>query len=506
MRISSYLAVLIFALVSSPETGFADGKVFAQPDVLAKVEIPNQQALIYHGDGVECLVIETSFLGEGTSFGWVVPLPSEPKVQPVSESFFPESQQACQPRLLHYVHHYYLGILFVCGLAFLAWRSLKDEVVWIMDLPLCLLLAVGIGLLGKSVILGMLVLAFTLGTRLIIRSTTSFTVVVLIGMLLAVWVTAALNLERFGLVQTLGSDSDSANTPRAEVAVLSVQHAGVFDSTTIRGANPRAILSWLESNGFAATKSMESVVRDYVEQGWVFVASKVRRENAASAITSLHPLAFTFATTKTVYPLRLTGVDNGDCTVDLYVFGSQRARASHFHSIRCDRVANNMPDEPGKSWESWLLLRSPEVLNCISNATVGTKLSAVLTPQQMKVDAEISWQRFSTKAATVYSHAGAAIVALNVAVPLAVLCWLLIGTSRGSWGVDEKFIARWRQWAILGALVVGLGIFWLLPKVDIITTPPTTGISPSATHIDYVTAVRNNLLPDNCRPLAWRSA
>lgn len=479
----SCLAGVIFLLISSAETGFADGKVFAPPEVLAKVEIPNQQALIYHSDGVECLVIETAFLGEGTNFGWVVPLPSEPKVQPVSESFFPALQQAFQPRLLHYVHHYYLGILFVCGLAFLAWRSLKDEVAWVLDLPLCLLLAVGVGVLGKSMFLSVLVFAFTLGTRLLIRSTTSFTVVVLVGMLLAVWVTAALNLKLFGLVQTLGSDSDFANTPRAEVTVLSVQHAGGFDATTIRGTNPRAILDWLENNGFAAPKSMESVVRDYVEHGWVFVASKVRRESAASTVTSLHPLAFTFATTKPVYPLKLTGVDNGDCIVDLYVFGGQRATASHFRSIRCDRVANNMPDEPGKRWKTWLLLRSPEVLNCISNATVGTKLSAVLTPQHMKVDAEINWQRFSTKAATVYSHAGATIVALNVGVPLAVLGWLLVGMSRGGWGVDEKFVTRWRWRAIFGALIVGLGIFWLLPKVDIVTNPPTTGMWSPTTNI-----------------------
>jgi len=484
MRIPSHLAVVLLLLINSRETVFADGKVFARPEVLAKVEIPNQQALIYHGDGIECLVIETAFLGEGTNFGWVVPLPSEPKVQPVSESFFPSLQQAFQPRLLHYVHHYYLGILFVCGLAFLAWRSLKDEVVWVADLPLCLLLAVGVGILGKSVLLSILALAFTLGTRLLIRSTTSFTVVVLVGMLLAVWVTAALNLGQFGLVQTLGADGDSSNSPRAEVTVLSVQHAGVFDATTIRGTNPRAILDWLESNGFAAPKSMESVVRDYVEHGWVFVASKVHRETAVSAVTSLHPLAFTFATSKPVYPLKLTGVDNGNCTVDLYVFGGQRATASHFRSIRCDRVANNMPDEPGKHLKSWLNIRSPEVLNCISNATVGTKLSGALTPQYMKEDAEITWQRFSTKAATVYSHSGASIVALNVGVPLAVVGWLLVGTSRGGWGVDERFVVRWRWRTLFGALIVGLGIFWLLPKVDIVTTPPTTEMWSSTTNLD----------------------
>ena len=72
------------------EDGVADGKVFARPEVQAKVEIPNQQALIYHSGGLECLVIDTAFLGEGTYFAWVVPLPAEPKeAAGFRKAFFP---------------------------------------------------------------------------------------------------------------------------------------------------------------------------------------------------------------------------------------------------------------------------------------------------------------------------------------------------------------------------------------------------------------------------------
>jgi hypothetical protein len=52
------------------------------------VEIPNQQVLIHYSGGVERLVIETSFRGEGTNRAWVVPLPSALEVKPVSEGFF----------------------------------------------------------------------------------------------------------------------------------------------------------------------------------------------------------------------------------------------------------------------------------------------------------------------------------------------------------------------------------------------------------------------------------
>src|SRR5512133_3036622 len=63
------------AFCSVEGAGLAGGRVVPE-EFLPKVQIPNQQALICYSDGVERLVIETSFLGEGTNFAWVVPLPS----------------------------------------------------------------------------------------------------------------------------------------------------------------------------------------------------------------------------------------------------------------------------------------------------------------------------------------------------------------------------------------------------------------------------------------------
>src|SRR5438128_11506531 len=64
----------ILCLLLSPGPILADGMVV--PEVFyPKIEIPNQQAMIHFSDGLERLVIETSSLGEGTNFAWVVPLP-----------------------------------------------------------------------------------------------------------------------------------------------------------------------------------------------------------------------------------------------------------------------------------------------------------------------------------------------------------------------------------------------------------------------------------------------
>ena len=105
-------ALWLLCFLSAAPVALADGMVF--PEVYyAKVEIPNQQALIHYAGGIEHLVIETSFVGEGTNFAWVVPLPSPPEVKPVAENFFLSLQQAFQPTLIHRVNPYYAGVLLV---------------------------------------------------------------------------------------------------------------------------------------------------------------------------------------------------------------------------------------------------------------------------------------------------------------------------------------------------------------------------------------------------------
>jgi hypothetical protein len=466
MKTTGLATCLVALCLQAAMTALADGMVFSEPEVHAKVEIPNQQALIQFADGVEELVIETSFLGEGTNFAWVVPLPSVPEIEPVSENFFPGLQQVFQPRLIHDVHRYYIGFLFVYGLAFLAWRSFKDEVSWINDLPVCALLAAGAWFFGKNLLFGLVVFGFVLYVRILTRSAANLTLVLLVGMALAGSFTFLSNSESFGLIQTLGSGADEQTV--LGVDVVSIQHAGVFDSTTIRSSDARAVIQWLEKNGYDASDVIEPVVGPYVKDGWVFVASKLRRDNADARQTSIHPLAFKFATRVPVYPMKLTAAGKSDCVVDLYVFGDKRAGARHFSVKRCDRVAQNWRPDQTRRWNSRLSISDPEVLSRISHSTVGTKLSAQLSPTQMDSDVEIKWNGFWKKGALAYSNLGALTVTLNVVLILAPLIWISVGACRGGWGVDEKFSWRWRWRLMIGAIVVGMIVFLLLPKVPVI--------------------------------------
>jgi len=464
-RCSTALAIWLCASVASV---FADGMVV--PQVYSqKVEIPDQQALICYAPGVERLVIETSFQGDGTNFAWVVPLPSPPGIKPVSESFFDGLRGMFRPKLIHPVHPYFIWILFVWGVGFLGWRSSKDETSVAADLPLCLLLTVGAGIATKSAFLAVLVLCLAVCSRLFARTPAVFAMLTLVGIVFGALLVFPPGPTMWGFVQTLGENSElSAAQADDAVRVISVQQAGVFEATTIQGTNPRNIIEWLQKNGYETATNAQSAIRDYVGRGWVFVGSKVRRDPGGSGYTAIHPLAFTFQTQSPVYPTRLTAIDNGPCRMDLYVFGSQRAIADHFHAERCDRVAVNWQPQ-GKQSGTWLRVADQEVLDLIGASTVGTKLSATLTPKQMDTDLQIKWAGlFRSQSPVVYSDAAAVTIALNVALPFGALGCLALGASRGGWGADEKRILRWRWKLIALAIGIGTAIFLLLPRVDIV--------------------------------------
>ena len=90
------ILVLICA-VSLPLVAWADGRVFGTQQTYVRIPIPDQQALICFSNGVEHLVIETSFIAEGTNFGWVVPVPSEPTVTASTRGLFPTLRNVFQP-------------------------------------------------------------------------------------------------------------------------------------------------------------------------------------------------------------------------------------------------------------------------------------------------------------------------------------------------------------------------------------------------------------------------
>jgi len=270
------LAVLLACVAAAS----ADGKAFSR--VLPAVETPDQRAIAVFSDGRERLAIETTFRGRDTrDYAWVVPLPAAPRVSAAPPGIFDDAEALSRYVVLvpQWGDAIRILLLLVCAaaLGFLATGERPLPLRWV------LLFIVG-SLLGVA-----------------IPSTT-----------------------------TLGASSGGVN-------VVAHQHVGAYDVTTVESVDSRALLRWLDGNGFVVPDAAAAAIEAYARDGWVFAVAKV----AAADGTSRHPepLLFEFETGTPIYPMRLTGAAaTGPLDLDLSVFADGPVRCAGLRPVRCARV------------------------------------------------------------------------------------------------------------------------------------------------------------------------
>ncbi len=407
----------------------ADGMVVPTIAYPAKITIPDQRALICYSNGTERLVIETRFTGAGTNFAWVVPLPGQPVIEEATTGLFPTLQYLFRPEIVHEVPRYWWGILLTCGLIYLFL------------------------LLAKYKSIGCAVFAF-----------------ILLMYLAALLLPALSSARRGGMEST---------TPGQNVSILDRKLVGVFETTTIASHDAKALQVWLSENGFTVPTNAEPVIASYVKDGWVFVATKVRRDQPDIETSTPHPLSFTFKTDKPVYPMRLTGVDSGPLSIELYVFGPTRAKAAHFNVERC--ILPNYPvvrTNPARDiahemvyWRRWSP-ETPEIVHpllrqWVDGSPVATKLVATLSQAQMRQDVWLDWNFYWEKKNHLFSKVGALTIALNWGSGLFAAGLLVVCASIYSPNPRKPRLPRLVGTVIAASLgLIGL-IFLCLPKIEV---------------------------------------
>lgn len=404
----------------------ADGKVFSQVTAV-KTTTPDQRALLHFANGTETLVVETSFVGAGTNFAWVVPLPAAPEITAVPRTVFTNLDTLFRPEIIHRQTRWWMGMLFCALMLALAAHQLRK----------------GNDFLGTMVL------------------------VAILGLL------AALAVPNF--VKARGLAGISIEQP--SVQVLSRQTVGVFDTVTLSSPDGAALTRWLNENGFAVPTAAAPVIADYAKQGWVFAATKLSRPDATDK-TSPHPLAFKFKTARAVYPLRLTGVENDRCLVELYVFGASRAELPGFKVEQClaTEFAKELPNGSDPAVEpdnaafrepapGQLRLRHPALRSLVAGSAVGTKLTATLDAAGMSRDAFVDWVPFERKLASFFSHEAAGIRAMNLGVAVLLLTLPVVGFWL--WRCNGEWTLRLLARVLGGATLVGLVYFVALPKVEV---------------------------------------
>lgn len=438
---------LLLGILVQPTKLLADG-VIIPPTAYARVQVPEQQALIQFADGQERLVIQTSFIGEGTNFAWIVPLPSAPAIEQVSSGFFPTLQFLFRPKTQHNVPQFWAGILALfCFIGLVATVKPTGGLVW-SDVLYCLGISVGLGALSHSVMMScVLCLALLPVANARRGDNLVFPFVVVVIMVLVIG----------GLILPARAHA-GISTASASVQVLERKVVGIYDTATLRSTNATALSQWLSKNGFATPTNLTPVIRDYIREGWVFVATKVAADHASHGPKVPHPLMFTFKTSQAVYPLRLTGAGHGSCRVDLYVFGAERAAIPGFSVVRCEK-----PSYDGSDFSGLLVIKHPGLGKVLQGAPVATKLTASLSRQDMEKDAWISFHAYRQKEEVVYSAQGAAITSANVGVGALAGGLLILGIGRALGRITKIRPAT----IVLGGIVLGLATFAMLPQVKV---------------------------------------
>ncbi|MGD0999959.1 MAG: DUF2330 domain-containing protein [Candidatus Brocadiia bacterium] len=321
-------AVAILCCASS--AAFADGTVFVQG--IAKPHIPDQSALITFDGKMERLVIETAVEGEGMEFAWVVPVPSMPKVEAATPGLFPTLRAITGDRLIGFDGRRWFSAGLAALLGILIWWGIARG-QWIAPLIIGLILCI------------------------------------LAGMMLA-------------------APTSVSGVMSGGVNVLDRKIVGLYETVTISGTDGKNIADWLNSNGFKVPSSKQDALMQYAKEGWMFVAGRIRRDSAEAGRFSAHPISFTFATSRAVYPMRLTGIENGPVAVDLYAVGNDEAAAAPFARRRAARLDFNPQEERD---ESIPVLHETLRSYCKGFAAL-TVLSATLSPEQMKDDFYLAWK------------------------------------------------------------------------------------------------------------------
>jgi hypothetical protein len=400
----------------------ADGG-FVTPTALAQVRIPDQRALICYANGVETLVIDTAFKGDGTNFAWIIPVPSRPEVQAATTGLFPTLERLFRPKVIHNIPHIWIGVLVAAIFLYAIIRRTR-RAESLLDVLLVILI-----------------------------------LVILSGLFLPALATA-------GATTTNITD---------EVTVLDRKIVGGYETAVLASSDGAALQGWLTQNGFGTPTNFLPTIQAYAREGWYFVASRLRLDATMQTSAKPHPLILTFKPERPVYPLRLTSIGNATTEFDLFVFGPGRAALPHFKVKTCaqpDYTASS-PGGYGKGGSADLRIQHPLLRQLVDGSAVATHLSGRLTAAQMREDAYVSWEPFTPKHQTFFSRQGAGWLVFNICACLLSLAWVLWAfcvENEKTWGRKlHQGTLRLALITVAGALPMYLA----LPKISVtVSTMP----------------------------------
>jgi hypothetical protein len=385
-------------LVVGTSLARADGKVFAPVLIPQQVEMPDQRALLAWENGVETLVIESAFVGKGTDFAWVVPLPSKPEVFPATRGTLPAAVTLMQPVVAEPLSGAW-GMAYVPGVIgmlalILGWSTTGKIVRVVVILVIIAIFALVMFGITESEIVGWAAMAVgcLCALPLLRWINNATTMVEILVTLVIVVVLVGVITPTVGVVRSAAGAASSSATIAVER-----QQIGDYDVAIISGREGAGVTAWLEGNGFALGNEARTVASEHATAGGWFVASRVRREFAESGRSVPAPLAFRFATEKPIYPMRLTGAGaTQSLKVELVICGPSEAEVPMLTTRTVAPLIHGEPETHAiysgpKQSKGQRKISHPELTRWTKNTAVATWVRGELVPHQMQADLSVGW-------------------------------------------------------------------------------------------------------------------
>lgn len=369
----------------------SDGVYFDRVGPEIRPTIPYQRALVAFRGGLETMIVESVLNAPAGEYAWVVPLPSPPKtMEPATPGTLESAVLLTPPKV-----------------------TIESDADRVARALLGLLAVIGVGIWGLSRHRDR---SLRTSLRLMLECATAG---------VAAWVVGLGFFAPRAMDDASSAKTGDAGGVRASVQVLRRQTIGAYQAVVVKGADSEAILGWLRVNGFRVPAEAKPIMKEYVREGWCFMAAKLRTEAAGSAAP--HPLKVTFDTPRAVYPMRLTAIAGSPVELDLFVVGEAFGTALGLDTWATGTQQGAVADVDSSGWP--VPYYHPQLAAAMWDGAQVTRLRGMLRPADMAKDIWIRWSAsppewahvFRSEAATEHAAAGATwafaiLFALGIAV------------------------------------------------------------------------------------------
>jgi len=328
------------------------------PKMVKKLpNIPTQRALVKYRGGTETLIIESTLDGNGRDYGWIIPVPNQPKkIEKVSPGFLKTLSLQLQPKIHYqphpkpfdiYIYTLYTFLVLIACFIFMRWGA-------------------------KRSILPLILIVFFM-----------------------IWFP---NIYSYWDSPT-GPESSLLMDPF--VKTKSREVVGNYDIFILEVRDSSELNSWLDRNGLSHfPPKATGIIDDYIAQGWYFTVAKLNTDSVG--IATPHPLLLTFESDRPVYPMKLTALAGSNVYLELFVVSDQEAvpinyditkeycnyfdynqiPASDFHS----ESSGSKRFVPRKFFKIHQEIAHSDAFEMLWDGCVVTKIADTVTSNDMKAD------------------------------------------------------------------------------------------------------------------------